>query len=161
MKRIKMILAMVVAAVVIGSAGASPANAGTLDGTISISAGGVTVGPCDFAATTTGTPPAASAIVGSSFTGAGSTQPCDPSELGISNISVSFSGSYVATLGAFGVTADMDTIFGTTTCTFPFPAGITLTSPFLRGPYEGGGGSNGSNCFGLTAAIAFSNVVFS
>ncbi len=174
MKRIKMMLMATVAALAIGAVGASAASAdGVIYGNISGVAAGNSVGPCSWAMNYTGTPSSPIAVDGDSFNlnppypDSTSTPtkpdplytPCDPSTISITDFSVAFSGSYIATLGAFSVTAEVDTIFGPIECTFPVAAGLQLTGGSLMGEYSGGGESEGSNCLGITADLDVTDVV--
>jgi len=95
MKRIRMVLIGLVAALVLGVSGASSASAGTVDMHINLRLAGIPYIDCDATfVTTAGPPPAATVMVGSTMFG-----PC-AADFGVSNSPVvNFSSGAVWTAG--------------------------------------------------------------
>lgn len=178
MRRFKMMVAVGVVATALSAGVASSAMAATATGTISGTAAGQTVGPCDFSIGYTGTPAAGNVLTfsGVSFAGAGVVQPCDTSTLSVSDFKATVAGSTTAGFSAalssltgsfWSVTSTSIPIFGT--CQFRVPNGganaITLTSsnpaaPYsVNGPYKGTGNAPAPSCLGITAALSITNLV--
>lgn len=160
MSRLRMLLITVAAVFAIGAVGASAASAGYFTGTISGSTWLGTLGPCDFRIDAEKTdpvlaPPDDQTLLGSTFTGEGEIQPCDPAEVELSNVEATFNldGAHWDMIlhAPFTVSASG--------CTFTTSTNYTLhgtANPY--GAYSGGGSASGSPFFCGTANLSLSNV---
>lgn len=153
MKRIRMILIGVLAALAVSAVGASSASAGSVSMHIRLTSFGLTAINCDATFVTTGGPPlATTTIVGWSMSGS-----CLPDVTVDNDPVVTFSGSgpWTGNMNSFQVTS------ASAGCGW-IANSIQLTSTSSsKGPYNGQKSAPGTTCPFVPGQLYLTNMVFS